>query len=229
MRRQRGGAPPGPFAAMRARYLIDTEEWTRRHRVRCAGSPTQPPRSSPTSSPTRSARCGAVMSRPRARARPGCRTSARRSRPRRKPADPAHAGMPGMKHAAARRGRARARSASCTTKSRAMIRHKEGASAEAIDLLRQPRRSRTRCRSSSARRSSTSPRTSCSARSCSRVDQPKEARAAFERALARTPERTQALAGLMKAAAQSGDRRKEAEIRARLQAIWHRADAGRRE
>lgn len=51
-----------------------------------------------------------------------------------------------------------------------------------------------------------------------------EARTAFEKALSRTPERTAALTGLMKAAAQAGDRKKEAEVRARLQAIWHRAD-----
>ena len=54
--------------------------------------------------------------------------------------------------------------------------------------------------------------------------QPKEARTAFEKALGRTPERTAALVGLMKAAAQMGDRKKEDEIKARLQAIWHRAD-----
>jgi hypothetical protein len=55
-------------------------------------------------------------------------------------------------------------------------------------------------------------------------DRPADARAAFEQALARTPERTAALRGLMLAAAKSGDERKAAEIRARLQAIWHRAD-----
>jgi hypothetical protein len=40
---------------------------------------------------------------------------------------------------------------------------------------------------------------------------------AARKALARTPERTAA-------AAKSGDERKAAEIRARLQAIWHLAD-----
>ena len=47
---------------------------------------------------------------------------------------------------------------------------------------------------------------------------------AARKALARTPERTAALRGLMLAAAKSGDERKAAEIRARLQAIWHLAD-----
>jgi tetratricopeptide (TPR) repeat protein len=56
------------------------------------------------------------------------------------------------------------------------------------------------------------------------MDRPAEARAAFERALARTPERTAALRGLMLAAAKSGDERKATEIRARLKSIWHLAD-----
>jgi uncharacterized protein HemY len=55
-------------------------------------------------------------------------------------------------------------------------------------------------------------------------NQPAEARAAFEKALSRTPERTAALTGLMAAAAKLGDTRKEAEVRTRLQKIWHRAD-----
>src|SRR5262249_52736483 len=42
--------------------------------------------------------------------------------------------------------------------------------------------------------------------------EPKDARAAFEKALARTPDRTAALAGLMRAADKMGDRRKANEI-----------------
>jgi len=57
-----------------------------------------------------------------------------------------------------------------------------------------------------------------------RMNNAKDARAAFEKALARTPGRTTALAGLMHAAEKLGDGQKAAEIRARLQAIWHRAD-----
>jgi len=56
------------------------------------------------------------------------------------------------------------------------------------------------------------------------ANEPKEARAAFEKALARTPDRTAALTGLMRAAEKMGDRRKADEIRARLQTIWRRAD-----
>ena len=56
------------------------------------------------------------------------------------------------------------------------------------------------------------------------LDRPADAQAAFERALARAPERTAALRGLMLAATKSGDERKATELRARLQSIWHLAD-----
>jgi tetratricopeptide (TPR) repeat protein len=56
------------------------------------------------------------------------------------------------------------------------------------------------------------------------LDQPAEARAAFEKGLARTPERTASLRGLMLAAARSGDARKAADVGARLRALWHLAD-----
>ena len=51
-----------------------------------------------------------------------------------------------------------------------------------------------------------------------------EARAAFEKALSRTPERTAALVGLLHAATGMGDRKKADEVRSRLQTIWRRAD-----
>jgi tetratricopeptide (TPR) repeat protein len=56
------------------------------------------------------------------------------------------------------------------------------------------------------------------------MKRPVDASAAFEKALARAPERTASLRGLMLAADASGDARKAAEIRARLKSIWHRAD-----
>ena len=56
------------------------------------------------------------------------------------------------------------------------------------------------------------------------ANDPKEARAAFEKALARTPGRTASLVGLMNAAARMGDRKKTDDIRAQLQTIWRRAD-----
>ena len=54
--------------------------------------------------------------------------------------------------------------------------------------------------------------------------QHKEARAAFEKALAQTPERTAALMGLMRAAEKLGDQKKAADVRARLRTIWRQAD-----
>jgi len=54
--------------------------------------------------------------------------------------------------------------------------------------------------------------------------QPAEAAAAFEAALARAPERTASLRGLMLAADRSGNAGKAAEVRARLRAVWQAAD-----
>lgn len=50
------------------------------------------------------------------------------------------------------------------------------------------------------------------------------ARAAFEKALARTPERVLSLKGLLRAAEAMGDRRKADEVRSRLAVILHAAD-----
>jgi tetratricopeptide (TPR) repeat protein len=56
------------------------------------------------------------------------------------------------------------------------------------------------------------------------IGRPAEATAAFEAALARAPERTASLRGLMLAADRSGDASKAAEVRARLRALWQAAD-----
>ena len=55
--------------------------------------------------------------------------------------------------------------------------------------------------------------------------QPKEARAAFEQALARTPQRTQALTGLLRAEKAAGDTAAAQETAAKLRGIFHSADA----
>jgi hypothetical protein len=52
----------------------------------------------------------------------------------------------------------------------------------------------------------------------------KEARAAFETGLSRTPGRTTSLLGLMRAAIAMGDQAKGADVRRQLRAIWSRAD-----
>jgi len=52
------------------------------------------------------------------------------------------------------------------------------------------------------------------------ANRPREARAAFEKSLARAPERTASLTGLMHAAEKLGDAKKAAEVRAKLASIW---------
>ena len=136
-----------------------------------------------------------------------------------KPVDPAHAGMPGMNVAPWPDAGALGRIRILHDEIAAMIRHKEGASAEAIDLLRKAAAAEDALPFEFGPPFIDKPAYELLGEILLEAGQPKEARAAFERALARTPERTQALDGLMKAAAQSGDRAKEAEIRARLQAI----------
>jgi len=57
------------------------------------------------------------------------------------------------------------------------------------------------------------------------AQRPKEAREAFERALIRTPQRTQSLMGLARATKAAGDNLAAQETAAKLRSIWHRADA----
>ncbi len=56
------------------------------------------------------------------------------------------------------------------------------------------------------------------------LDRAAEARVAFDASLARAPGRTLSLSGVWQAALKSGDAPKAAATRARLRAIWHRAD-----
>ena len=209
------------FVSMRARYLIDTGDWTG-DIASLRASPAQP---------------GAVFTNEFIEAfgalRRGDMTAARASFARMqdarktietaasKTADPAHAGMPGMSMPspdAGTLGRIRI----LHDEIAAMIRHKEGASAEAIDLLRKAAAFEDTLPFEFGPPFIDKPSYELLGEILLEANHPREARAAFERALARTPERTQALSGLMKAAAESGDRAKEAEVHARLQAIWHK-------
>jgi tetratricopeptide (TPR) repeat protein len=106
----------------------------------------------------------------------------------------------------------------------AMIRHKEGASRDAVDLLRAAATLEDSLPFEFGPPFIDKPSYELLGDVLLETGQAAEARQAFEKALSRTPERTAALVGLMKAAAQSGDRKKEAEIKSRLQAIWHNAD-----
>jgi hypothetical protein len=143
-----------------------------------------------------------------------------------KASDPAHAGMPGMNVSPSPDPGALVRIRILHDEIAAMIRHKEGASAEAIDLLRKAAALEDALPFEFGPPFIDKPAYELLGEILLEAGQPKE-RAAFERAPARTPERTQALGGLMKAAAESGDRAKETEIRARLQAIGVFADARR--
>ena len=212
------GAGHPPFAAMRGRYLLDTEEWSG-DIAWLRGTSTQP---------------HAVFTNEFVNAfgaiRRGDVSAARASLARMqdvrktieaaaKPADPAHAGMPGMNAGPSPDASTLGRIRILHDEIAAMIRHKEGASAEAIDLLRKAAAFEDALPFEFGPPFIDKPAYELLGEILLEVYQPKEARAAFERALARTPERTQALGGLMKAAAASGDRAKESEIRARLQAI----------
>jgi tetratricopeptide (TPR) repeat protein len=57
------------------------------------------------------------------------------------------------------------------------------------------------------------------------ASKPKEAKAAFEQALARFPGRSRSLIGLIRASSAAGDRAAVRETAARLSANWHSADA----
>ena len=215
----------GAFVAMRARYLLDTEEWTRRHRVAARASPTQP-RPIFTYEFTNAfgaIRRGDLVSRAR-----GARQDAGYARQTieaaaASTADPAHAGMPGMNMPPPDAG-ALGRREILHDEIAAMIRHKEGASARGHRSAARGRRVRrhaaVRVRPAVHRQA----RVRAARRDPAR-DQPAEGRARGVREGAGAHAGTHAaLVGLMKAAAQSGDRAKEAEIKARLQAIWHHAD-----
>ena len=106
----------------------------------------------------------------------------------------------------------------------ALIRDKEGATEEAIKLLQAAAAFEETLPFEFGPPSIDKPAYELLGEVLLAANRPIDARAAFEKALARRPERTAALAGLMKAAAASGDARKAAELKARLQAIWRRAD-----
>ena len=213
----------GGFIGVRSRYLLDTDDWSGDVAALVA-SPSQP---------------AAVFTHEFTNAfsaiRRGDLASARASLARMKttrqsieesagkPPDPAHAGMPGMSMPPvdpAALGRLRI----LDDEIAALIRDKEGATEEAIKLLQAAAAFEETLPFEFGPPSIDKPAYELLGEVLLAAHRPIDARAAFEKALARTPERTAALAGLMKAAAASGDARKAAELKARLQAIWRRAD-----
>jgi tetratricopeptide (TPR) repeat protein len=213
----------GGVIALRSRYLIDTEEWSG-DIAALAASPTEPAATFTYefTNAFGALRRGDVGA---ARASQARMNAARQTieAAARKPADPAHEGMPGMNMPPPDAG-SLGRLSVLHDEVAAMIQHKEGASAKAIDLLRAAAKLEDTLPFEFGPPFIDKPAYELLGEILLESGQPKEARAAFERALARTPERTASLAGLMKAAGLTGDRRKEAEIKARLQSIWRRAD-----
>jgi predicted Zn-dependent protease len=207
---------------VRARYLIDTEDWAGDVAALVA-SPTQPPAifHHEFVNAFSAVRRGDLTTARSALAKlQSARATIEKTA---KSPDPAHAGMPGMNMPppdAGGLGRLRILHDEIV----AMIRHKEGATREAVDLLRAAGKLEETLPFEFGPPFIDKPAYELLGEILLDAKQAGEARGAFEKALARTPERTTALVGLMKAAAQMGDRKKEEEIRARLKAIWHRAD-----
>ena len=214
----------GAVVAMRSRYLLDTEEWS--GDVAAITIPSAEPAAVFSYEFTNA--FGAIRRRdlPAARAALARMQAARQTieGPPSTPADPAHAGMPGMAVPAALDPGSRGRRRILHDEITAMIRHREGEQREAIDLLRAAAALEDTLPFEFGPPFIEKPAYELLGEILLASDQPKEARAAFEKALGRTPDRTAALVGLMKTAALMGDRQKEDEIKSRLQIIWHGAD-----
>ena len=210
----------GAFIAMRGRYLIDTEEWSG-DVAALAASPGLP---------------AAIFTEQFVNAygaiRRGDLGAARRALEQMQAARHtiehgsgagANTAMPGM-NMPAQDASSAGRVKILHDEIVALIRHREGATREAVDLLRAAAALEETLPFEFGPPFIDKPAYELLGDVLLESGQAQDARAAFEKALSRTPERTAALVGLMKAAAQAGDRKKEAEIKARLQAIWHRAD-----
>ena len=215
--------PWGGFIGVRSRYLLDTEDWSGDVAALVA-SPSQPAAvfTHEFTNAFSAIRRGDLAS---------ARASLARMRTTRqsieesagKPADPAHAGMPGMSLPPVdpvALGRLRI----LYDEIAALIRDKEGAPEEAVKLLQAAAAFEETLPFEFGPPSIDKPAYELLGEVLLAANRPIDARAAFEKALARTPERTAALAGLMRSAAASGDARKAAELKARLHAIWRRAD-----
>jgi tetratricopeptide (TPR) repeat protein len=212
----------GAFIMLRARYLIDTEEWSG-DIAALAASPTAPPA---VFSEQFATAFGAIR---RGNLDAARSAFAKMQAARHQIEHSASTGsamptpMPGMTMPppdASSVGRVKV----LHDEIAALLRHKEGATGDAVETLRAAAALEDTLPFEFGPPYIDKPAYELLGELLLEIGQGQEARAAFEKALSRTPERTTALVGLMKAAALVGDRKKEAEIRARLQAIWHRAD-----
>ena len=211
----------GAFISMRARYLIDTEDWTSDVAALVA-TPTQPVAIFTQEFVTAFSairRNDLAVARGAAAKMQAARSSLEKAAASN---DPAHAAMPGM--AAPTDGSALGRVRILSDEIMALLHHKDGDSRAAVELLRAAATREDALPFEFGPPYIDKPSYELLGEILLEMKEPRDARLAFEKALRRTPDRTAALSGLMKAAAQMGDTKKEAEIRARLHAIWHRAD-----
>lgn len=209
------------LASLRARYLLDTEEWT----GEVAAIVVLPGDAAATFTYEFTNAFGALRRGELALARAtlGRLDAVRREiAARRTPADAAQAGM------TATGGSDIVRMKTLRDEIAAMMRAGEGAPRDGLALLRETAAAEDRLPFAFGPPFIDKPAHELLGEALLDIGQPREAQAAFEKALSRTPERTPertaALVGLMKAAAMLGDAAREAEIQARLEAIWHRAD-----
>lgn len=213
---------PSGFVTLRSRYLIDTEDWT--GEVAALSLPLAQPGAVLTHEFVTA--FGAIRRGDLAAARAAhakLQASRRALEGQSANAGAAHAGMPGMSMPAGDvgpLGRARILDEEIA----AMLRFAEGSADEAIAMLRKTAAFEETLPFEFGPPFIDKPTYELLGELLLAHNQPAAARAAFEKALSRTPERTAALSGLMIAAAKSGDVRKEAEVRARLDKIRHRAD-----
>ena len=106
----------------------------------------------------------------------------------------------------------------------AMTLFSEGKGGEAVDLLRKAAKTEKSMAFAFGPPFVDNPTQELLGEILMKMNHPLEARAAFERALARTPTRTASLLGLARAANQSGDKQKAEETYSLLRRIWKQAE-----
>jgi tetratricopeptide (TPR) repeat protein len=202
----------GPFATMRARYLIDTEDW--KGDVAAWKTPSAGPPA---------AQVTAEFINGFAAVRTGNLAAARESLAR-------LAKARGVIDAQFEKSgdvdqAPRTRAKVLEMQLGAMIQVAEGGAAAAIDRLREAAAIEEKTPFEFGPPFIDKPSHELLGETLLAAGRAKDARAAFEAALARTPGRTTSLLGLMRAATAAGDQAKAAEVRGQLRTIWRRADS----
>jgi tetratricopeptide (TPR) repeat protein len=203
--------PPGPFTVMRARYLIDTEDW----KGDVAGWKAPSP-GLPAAEITTEFVDGLVAV--RTNTLPGARDALRRLRAARAALDATF-----DKNAVDQSPRTRAQILELQLDG--LVQIAEGEKTTSIDRLREAAALEDKMPFEFGPPFIDKPSYEVLGEALLGLGRAKDARVAFDAALARTPGRTTSLLGLMRAAAATGDQTKAAEVRAQLRAIWRRADS----